>query len=171
MPLLIGQMTKSRSTEIGYWLEGETSGSCACKLPSNCFCWNQNDSSSHDSSSQCDSFVVYRIRQGMIYGTDVSSLTIVQVVREIEQQSFTYIDAAGSDLQQELLLRTFRGDFGGILADLSEILPASQSPRIAPIRYEIESNRRASLWIGNVLIRKNMKPRPFCFATDHIVEQ
>lgn len=147
--------------ETGYWIEGESIGSCACKLPVDCFCWNQTDS-----GSDCDSFVGYYIQNGEIFGVDVSFLMLVQVVRESAQTSFFYVDAKASELQQELLLRTFRGDFGGILADLSSVLPLPESPRIAPIRYAIDPNKRASLWIGNVLIRKNMSRKRFCFKSD-----
>lgn len=147
-------------TDLGYRLEGESIGSCACKLPIDCFCWNQDES-----SSDCDSFVAYYIQTGKICGVDVSYLVLVQVVREAAQKSFFYVDAKGSDLQQELLLRTFRGELGGILADLSSLLPEPDSPRIAPIRYAIETDKRASLWIGNVLIRKNMSRKRFCFKS------
>jgi hypothetical protein len=149
------------SFDSSYRLEGETLGSCACQLPADCFCWEQTSA-----SSGCDSFVAYFIRTGKIQGIDVSALAFVQVMREAEDKSLIYIDAKSSELQQNLLLRAFQGELGGILASLSSIFPMPDLLRLAPIRMEIETNQRAILWVGNVLIRKNMPRKSFCYQSD-----
>jgi hypothetical protein len=62
------------------------------------------------------------------------------------------------------LIQAFGGELGGVLADLSAVLPAIGVPKLAPITYQIQANRRASLWIGNILVQRNLSRKPFSFA-------
>lgn len=83
---------------------------------------------------------------------------------QAEQRSIVYLDAKATPEQQTQLVQAFSGELGGVLADLSSVLPTIGMPKLAPITYQVQTNRRASLWIGNVLVQRNLSRKPFRFA-------
>jgi len=140
-----------------YSLEGDAIGSCGCSVTLDCLCFGKETD-----TKGCDSFVAYRIQQGAIAGCDVSSLSVVRVLREKEQTALLYIDGNGTEQQQQALIQAFNGTFGGTLETIHQAFPNHDVSRIAPITYRVERHR-ASLWIGDVLVRKDMKQTAFCF--------
>jgi hypothetical protein len=148
---------KTDKSPTGYTLEGNAIGSCGCSVALDCLCWGQEPG-----GKSCDSFVAYHISRGVIAGIDVSSLTVVRVLREHDQTTLLYVDGNGNEWQQQLLIQAFTGEFGGILNTIHQSFPNHEFARIAPITYVLEQ-KRASLWISNVLVRRNMQQTPFCF--------
>jgi hypothetical protein len=124
--------------EAPYRLEGTLIEACNCKVL--CPCWIGED----PDEGECWAIEAYHIARGIIAGVDVSGLTYVQVEHipgnvlvEGSWRQLRVLDAAGTDEQRDVLLRAFRGEFGGPLADLAALVGTEAGVDIARISHEV----------------------------------
>jgi hypothetical protein len=139
-----------------YSIEGQILEACSCNAP--CPCWIGDD----PDGGYCDSFVAYNIEKGEILGIDVSGLTIVKIVYipgnvfAGNWRALVYLDAKGTQAQQEAIYKVFNGDLGGAIADVAKLVGEVLEVRVAPIEYNI-SEGKGTIKIGDVLVSE-MEP-------------
>lgn len=133
-----------------YDLTGQILEACSCKTP--CPCWIGED----PDDGSCDSFVAYHVEQGEIQGVDVSGLTLVKIVYipgnvlAGNWKAVIYADAKGTPEQLDLLIKVFKGELGGSLADLAQLVSENLDVRVASIDYQIQEGQ-GTIRIGDVL--------------------
>lgn len=133
-----------------YDLTGQILEACSCKTP--CPCWIGED----PDDGSCDSFVAYHVEQGEIQGVDVAGLTLVKIVYipgnvlAGNWRAVIYADAKGTPEQLDLLIKVFKGELGGSLADLAHLVSENLDVRVASIDYHIREGQ-GTIRIENVL--------------------
>jgi hypothetical protein len=122
---------------MGYHLQGDLLEVCDCDTL--CPCWVGEN----PDNGTCQSALAYRIEQGAIDGIDVSGLTFALaafIPGNVLAGNFRvvrYVDDRASPEQEGALLRAFRGELGGPLADLAGLVGEEVDARRAPITFEV----------------------------------
>ncbi|GAB4440357.1 MAG: DUF1326 domain-containing protein [Chloroflexi bacterium OHK40] len=126
---------------MAYSLEGRLLEVCDCGVL--CPCWIGED----PDNGSCDSALAYRIDRGVIEGVDVSGLTFAVAahipgnVLHGGYRVVRYIDDRASDEQFAAILRAFRGDLGGPLADGARLVGEVVAVKRARITFTVEGGR------------------------------
>jgi hypothetical protein len=134
---------------MGYNLQGELLEVCDCNTL--CPCWIGED----PDNGTCQSTVAYHIERGEIDGLDVSGLTVANSVfipgnvLAGNWRMIRYIDDRATPEQEQALLKVFRGQLGGQIADLVNLVGEEVDARRAPITFTVEKGR-GTLRIGEV---------------------
>ncbi len=107
---------------MAYALKGDLLEVCNCKVL--CPCWIGED----PDEGVCKSVNAYRITEGTIEGIDVSGLVLAVTcfipgnVLAGNWKVIRYVDDRSTPEQEAALLRAFRGELGGPLADLAGLV-------------------------------------------------
>jgi hypothetical protein len=141
---------------MGYHLEGDLLEVCDCKVL--CPCWIGED----PDNGTCQTALAYRIEKGTIEGIDVSGLcfgTAVFVPGNVLKggwRSVRYVDDRATPDQEAALLRLFRGQLGGPVADLAALVGEEVDARRAPIIFTVREGK-GELRIGTA-VEAEMEP-------------
>ena len=120
---------------MAYNLEGRLLEVCDCEVL--CPCWIGEN----PDNGTCQSALAYQIDKGTIDGVDVAGLTyaiaafIPGNVLEGNFRVVRYVDDRASAEQEAALLAAFRGEKGGPLADLAQLVGEEVAARRAPITF------------------------------------
>ncbi|HEX2217378.1 MAG TPA: DUF1326 domain-containing protein [Gemmatimonadales bacterium] len=123
---------------MGYHLTGDLLEVCDCNTL--CPCWIGED----PDNGTCQSSLAYRIERGEIDGVDVSGLAFgvsVFIPGNIlagQWRAVRYIDDRATPDQEAALLKVFRGELGGPLAELAGLVGEEVAVRRAPITFTVE---------------------------------
>jgi len=135
----------SGKTRGVYELEGTLFEPCSCGVL--CPCWMGED----PDGGECWAMEAYHIDRGQIDGVDVSGLTYVQIeyvpgniLEPGTWRQVRIVDAAGTEEQRRVLLAAFRGEYGGPLADLADLVAEELGVETLPIRHEVVGARARS---------------------------
>ena len=126
---------------MSYNLEGSLLEVCDCDVL--CPCWIGED----PDNGTCQSALAYQIDQGTIDGVDVSGLTcaiaafIPGNVLAGNFRVVRYVDDRASAEQEAALLAAFRGEKGGPLADLAQLVGEEVAARRAPITFTVDARQ------------------------------
>jgi hypothetical protein len=121
----------------GYQIEGTLLEVCSCDVL--CPCWIGED----PDQGTCDAVVAYHFDKGTINGVDVSGLSLVGVahipgnILEGNIRQLLYVNDTASEEQAEAILAAFRGELGGPLADLADLVSEVVAVERVPISHEI----------------------------------
>lgn len=141
---------------MSYSLEGSLLEVCDCNVL--CPCWIGEN----PDNGTCQSALAYQIDQGTIDGVDVSGLTyaiaafIPGNVLAGNFRVIRYIDDRASAAQEAALLAAFRGEKGGPLADLAQLVGEEVDARRAPITFTVAEGK-GTFRIGDV-VQAEMEP-------------
>lgn len=139
-----------------YQLEGSILEVCDCDVL--CPCWIGEN----PDNGTCQSALVYHIDKGTIDGVDVSGLTyaiaafIPGNVLQGNFKAVRYVDDRASTEQEAALLAAFRGEKGGPLRDLANLVGEEVAVHRAPITYTVQEGR-GTLAIGDS-VHAEMEP-------------
>jgi len=120
-----------------YQLEGDLLEVCDCNVL--CPCWIGEN----PDNGACQSINAYRIKQGIIEGVDVSGLVIGVAVYipgnvfDGNWRAVRYLDERATPEQDAALLKAFRGQLGGPLADLARLIGDEVEVRRVPIEFTV----------------------------------
>jgi hypothetical protein len=128
----------SRKERSSYEIDGTLLEACQCGVL--CPCWLGEDPDEGD----CRVVLAFHLAAGHIDGLDVSGLTVVQLVY-VPGNMFApgtwrvvrLIDERASGAQRAALLRLFRGELGGPLADLASLVDREVAVESAPIHHSV----------------------------------
>jgi hypothetical protein len=126
---------------MAYRLEGRLLEVCDCGVL--CPCWIGED----PDNGSCDSALAYRIDSGEIEGVDVSGLTFAGAahipgnILQGGHRAVYYIDDRASEAQFNAIVRAFRGDLGGPLADGARLIGEVIGWKRARIIFTVEGGR------------------------------
>jgi hypothetical protein len=132
---------------MGYHLEGDLLEVCDCNTL--CPCWIGED----PDNGKCQSTLAYRVERGEIDGIDVSGLVygtatfIPGNVLAGNWRVIRYIDDRATPEQEQALLKAFRGELGGPLADVAALVGEEVDMRRAPITFTVQEGK-GTLRIG-----------------------
>lgn len=135
---------------MGYHLTGDLLEVCDCNTL--CPCWIGED----PDNGTCQSSLAYRIERGEIDGVDVSGLAVgvtVFIPGNIlagQWRAIRYVDDRATPAQEAALLKVFRGELGGPLAELAGLVGEEVAARRAPITFTVEKGA-GTLRIGDVV--------------------
>jgi hypothetical protein len=141
---------------MGYHIQGDLLEVCDCNTL--CPCWIGED----PDNGTCRSALAYRIETGTIDGVDVSGLTFALtafIPGNVLKGGFhvvRYVDEKASDAQEAALLRAFRGEIGGPLADLAGLVGEEVDARRAPITFTVVEGK-GTLQVGHA-VHAEMEP-------------
>ena len=141
---------------MAYHLEGSLLEVCDCDVL--CPCWIGEN----PDNGTCQSALAYQIDRGTIDGVDVSGLTyaiaafIPGNVLAGNFRVVRYVDDRASAEQEAALLAAFRGEKGGPLADLAQLVGKEVAARRAPITFTVTEGK-GTLSIGEA-IYADMEP-------------
>lgn len=141
---------------MGYQLRGDLLEVCDCNTL--CPCWIGED----PDNGTCKSALAYRIEAGEIDGVDVSGLVCAIaafIPGNVLKGNFhvvRYIDDRASAEQEAALLRAFRGELGGPLADLAGLVGEELAARRAPITFTVVEGK-GTLRLGDA-VHAEMEP-------------
>jgi hypothetical protein len=141
---------------MGYHIQGDLLEVCDCNVL--CPCWIGED----PDNGICQSVNAYRIAKGEIDGVDVSGLTMAVAclipgnVLRAKWRIIRYVDDGATPEQEAALLAAFRGEKGGPLADLANLVGEEVDTRRAPITFTVEEGK-GRLAIGDVVMAE-MEP-------------
>ncbi len=133
---------------MAYQLEGRILEVCDCNVL--CPCWIGED----PDNGTCDAVVAYRIDKGTIEGVDVSGLTVANIalvpgnIFEGNHKVALFIDENASEAQEKVLLKAWRGELGGPLADLAGLVGEVVAVERAPITFTVKEGQ-GTLQIGS----------------------
>lgn len=136
---------------MAYDLEGRLLEVCDCNVL--CPCWIGED----PDNGTCQSALAYRIDKGSIDGIDVSDRTyaiaafIPGNVLAGDFRIIRYVDDGATPEQEAALLAAFRGEKGGPLADLANLVGEEVAARRAPITFTVDEGK-GMLAIGDVVL-------------------
>ena len=142
--------------DMGYDLRGDLLEVCDCHTL--CPCWIGED----PDNGTCQSALAYRIEAGTIDGVDVSGLVsaiAAFIPGNVLQGNFRvvrYTDDRASAEQEAALLRAFRGELGGPLADLANLVGEEVAARRAPITFTVVEGK-GTLRLGDA-VHAEMEP-------------
>jgi hypothetical protein len=126
---------------MSYRLEGSLLEVCDCDVL--CPCWIGEN----PDNGACQSALAYHIENGAIDGIDVSGLTyaiaafIPGNVLAGNFRVVRYVDDRATPEQEQAVLAAFRGQKGGPLADLAQLIAEEVAARRAPITYTVEGGK------------------------------
>lgn len=141
---------------MAYDLEGSLLEVCDCNVL--CPCWIGED----PDNGTCRSALAYHIDKGSIDGTDVSGLNyavgvfIPGNVLAGNWRAIRFIDDRATAEQEAALLAVFRGEKGGPLADLAQLVGEEKAARRAPITFTVKEGK-GQLKIGDGVLAE-MEP-------------
>ena len=141
---------------MGYKLEGELLEVCNCNIL--CPCWVGEN----PDNGICESSMAYHFTKGEIDGVDVSGLTLASTnhipgnVLEGNWRTSLYIDERATDEQMDALVGAFKGDKGGPLADLAQLVGEIGTVSRAPITFDLKEGK-GKYTVGD-LVRAEMEP-------------
>ena len=141
---------------MAYNLEGSLLEVCDCDVL--CPCWIGEN----PDNGTCQSALAYQIDNGAIDGVDVSGLTyaiaafIPGNVLAGNFRIVRYIDDRASPEQEAALLAAFRGEKGGPLADLAQLIGQEVAAHRAPITFTVTGGKGV-LSIGDA-VYADMEP-------------
>ena len=141
---------------MGYDMHGDLLEVCDCNTL--CPCWIGED----PDHGTCQSALAYRIEAGSIDGVDVSGLTFALaafIPGNVLKGNFRvvrYVDDQASATQEAALLRAFRGELGGPLADLAGLVGEEVAARRAAIIFTVTEGK-GTLSVGEA-IHAEMEP-------------
>lgn len=133
---------------MAYKLAGRLLEVCNCKIL--CPCWVGED----PDNGTCDSVLAYHFDSGTIDGVDVSGLTLAMAthipgnVLEGNFRVILFIDEDASDEQESSLLKVYRGDAGGPIADFAQLFGEIVAIRRVPIAFSVDEGK-GHLRVGN----------------------
>lgn len=122
---------------MSYELKGELLEVCDCNTL--CPCWIGEN----PDNGTCQSSLAYHIEKGAIDGVDVSGLNfgvavfIPGNVLKGNWKAIRYVDERATPEQEQALLKAFRGELGGPLADLAGLVGEEIDARRAPIVFDV----------------------------------
>jgi hypothetical protein len=135
--VLPGRIRPVAEAQMSYQLMGSILEVCECKVL--CPCWIGED----PDNGVCRSALAYHYEQGTIDGVDVSGLTVAFAafipgnVLNGGWRVAMFVDERASDAQFDALLSVHRGERGGPLADLVQLIGEVVSVERAPIEYTV----------------------------------
>jgi len=135
---------------MAYHLKGELLEVCDCNTL--CPCWIGED----PDNGTCQSSLAYHIESGEIDGVDVSGLNFgVSVfipgnVLAGNWRAVRYVDDRASPEQEAALLKVFRGELGGPVAQLAGLVGEEVDARRARITFTVEKGA-GTLRIGDAV--------------------
>lgn len=141
---------------MGYHLKGELLEVCDCNTL--CPCWIGED----PDNGTCRSSLAYHIDKGAIDGLDVSGLNfgvavfIPGNVLAGKWRVIRYVDDRATPQQEAALLKAFRGELGGPIADLVALVGEEVAARRAPFTFEVQQGK-GTLRIGDA-VHAEMEP-------------
>ena len=141
---------------MGYDMHGDLLEVCDCNTL--CPCWIGED----PDNGTCQSALAYRIEAGSIDGVDVSGLTFALaafIPGNVLKGNFRvvrYVDDRASVAQEAALVRAFRGELGGPLADLAGLVGEEVAARRAAIIFTVTEGK-GTLSVGEA-IHAEMEP-------------
>jgi hypothetical protein len=141
---------------MSYSLEGSLLEVCDCNVL--CPCWIGEN----PDNGTCQSALAYQIDKGTVDGVDVSGLTyaiaafIPGNVLAGNFRVIRYVDDRASAEQEAALLAAFRGEKGGPLADLAQLIGEEVAARRAPITFTVTEGK-GKLVIGEA-VYADMEP-------------
>ena len=141
---------------MGYRLEGSLLEVCNCEVL--CPCWIGEN----PDNGTCESSLAYHFDSGTIDDVDVSGLTLGTAVfipgniLHGNWRQCIFIDDRASDEQERALLRAFRGELGGPLADLARMVGEVVDVGRAPITFTVTEGK-GTLRIGDT-VHAEMEP-------------
>lgn len=126
------------ATATGYQLKGTLLEACSCGVL--CPCWIGED----PDLGQCWAANAYHFDTGTIAGVDVSGLNLVNVVH-IPGNVLTpgswrlvmFVDDKASDEQKDVMVRLFKGELGGPIADLAGLIGEVVAVESAAITHKV----------------------------------
>jgi hypothetical protein len=139
-----------------YTLQGELLEVCDCNVL--CPCWIGEN----PDNGTCQSALAYRIETGTIGSVDVSGLVCAiaaYIPGNILEGNFRvvrYVDDRASPEQEAVLLKAFRGELGGPLADLAQLVGEEVDARRVPIAFTVVEGK-GTLRIGET-VQAEMEP-------------
>ena len=132
---------------MGYKLTGRLLEVCDCKVL--CPCWVGED----PDNGTCDSILAYHFDTGEIDGIDVAGLTLAIAghipgnVLEGNFRVIVFIDERASSDQETALLKVYRGEAGGPIAEFVQLFGEIVAIRRVPITFTVNEGR-GSLRVG-----------------------
>ena len=126
---------------MGYKLEGRLLEVCNCEVL--CPCWIGEDAD----NGSCEASVAYHFDKGEIDGVDVSGLTlgfatfIPGNVLAGNWRVCVFVDENATEEQEKALLRVYRGEKGGPVADIVKLIGKVVDVKRAPITFEVEEGK------------------------------
>jgi hypothetical protein len=141
---------------MAYDLEGQLLEVGDCNVL--CPCWIGED----PDNGTCQSALAYHIDKGSIDGIDVSGLNFAVAVFISGNvlaggwRAMRFIDDRATPEQEAALLAVFRGQKGGPLADLSQLVGEEVAVRRVAIGYRVEEGK-GTLTIGDS-VHAEMEP-------------
>jgi hypothetical protein len=141
---------------MAYKLEGDLLEVCNCNVL--CPCWIGED----PDRGTCESSLAYHFTKGNIDGVDVSGLTVATTVNipgnvlAGNWRQAIYVDNRASDAQMNAIVGVFRGERGGPLADLAQLVSDVAHVRRADITFDLKEGK-GRYTVGNV-VHAEMEP-------------
>lgn len=126
---------------MGYKLEGELLEVCTCNIL--CPCWVGED----PDKGICDASLAYHFRSGEINGIDVSGITLGMTghipgnVLAGDWKVCLHISDNASDEQMDAILRAWKGELGGPLADIAQLIGEIVSVERTAIRFDVDKGK------------------------------
>jgi len=126
---------------MGYKLEGRLLEVCNCNVL--CPCWIGED----PDNGTCEASVAYHFDKGEIDGMDVSGLTLGFVtfvpgnVLDGNWRVCLFIDENATEEQEEALLSAYKGEKGGPVADVVQLIGELVDVKRAPITFEVDEGK------------------------------
>jgi hypothetical protein len=136
-----GRIETAAEVQMSYQLMGSILEVCECKVL--CPCWIGED----PDNGVCRSALAYHYDKGSIDGVDVSGLTIAFAafipgnVLKGGWRVAMFIDERASDAQFEALVSVYRGERGGPIADLAQLIGEVVSVERASIEYTVAEGK------------------------------
>jgi hypothetical protein len=133
--------TNQRIKLMAYKLEGDLLEVCNCNVL--CPCWIGEN----PDRGTCESSLAYHVTKGEIDGIDVSGLTIASTVYipgnvlEGNWREAIYVDDRASDAQMKAIVDVFRGERGGPLADLAQLVGEVTQVQRAAITFDLKEGK------------------------------
>jgi hypothetical protein len=127
--------------EMSYQLQGSILEVCDCNVL--CPCWIGEN----PDNGTCRSGLAYHYDSGVIDGIDVAGLTIAfaaSIPGNVLQGNWRvamYVDERATDAQFDALLRVYRGELGGPIADLIQLIGEVVSVERAPIGFDVKDGK------------------------------
>ena len=126
---------------MGYCLEGSLLEVCNCNVL--CPCWVGED----PDNGICEAVIAYNFETGQIDGIDVSGLTIAFTTfipgnaLEGNWKVCLFVDDSANEQQERVLLSAIKGEMGGPLADMAQLVGEVVAEKLAPIVFQVVEGR------------------------------
>lgn len=128
----------SKTVRATYQLVGTLLEACSCGVL--CPCWIGED----PDGGECFACNAYHFNEGRIGDVDVAGLNLVLVVHipgnVLAPKSWRvvmFVDAKATEQQRQAIIGAYRGDYGGPLADLAQLVGELVAVESAPISHEL----------------------------------